>query len=136
MYHFSPDVYPFFILVVSQHYGLGGGDQRKIDTKSIVLDLEIWQQICKEPVISDIKKKLEDFVKKLQSAKETGRRCFFVALNMLRFCSSNLILSIDHMTNTTRNYATSNVFAVIKTKDSSIRLILTFEVKKIINKNI
>ena len=58
---------------MSQHYGVNGGDPKKLDSKHIVMDFEILQHLAKPTIISDIKSKLNLFVEQLQSARDTGK---------------------------------------------------------------
>ena len=62
----------FFFLVVSRHYGVNGGDPKRIDSKNIILDFQVIKQMTDSAFIETLKSKTEFFTKELIAHKEAS----------------------------------------------------------------
>jgi len=58
--------------VVSHHYGVNGGDRKRIDSKNIVLDFQVIRQMSDLAFIENLKSKTEFFMKELIAHKEAS----------------------------------------------------------------
>jgi hypothetical protein len=61
-----------FFLVVSRHYGVNGGDPKRIDSKNIILDFQVIKQMTDSAFIETLKSKTEFFTKELIAHKEAS----------------------------------------------------------------
>lgn len=60
-------------LEFTRQYGVNGGDLRKIDTRSILIDFDILEQMTDPEFITNLKAKSEQFVKELKAHKASGK---------------------------------------------------------------
>ena len=58
--------------MVSHHYGVNGGDRKRIDSKNIVLDFQVIRQMSDLTFIENLKSKTEFFMKELIARKEAS----------------------------------------------------------------
>jgi len=58
--------------VVSHHYGVNGGDRKRIDSKNIVLDFQVIRQMSDLTFIENLKSKTAFFMKELIAHKEAS----------------------------------------------------------------
>jgi hypothetical protein len=66
-----------FSLVISRHYGVNGADPKKIDTKSVIFDFDIFQQLTDPSFVTNLKEKTDSFLQKIiQHRQETGKHTF------------------------------------------------------------
>jgi hypothetical protein len=79
---------PAFFLVVSRQYGVNGGDPKKIDTKSIILDFDILEQMKDPSFIDNLKSKTALFIQELKTYKESGTHSFSLHLTFFLTTSS------------------------------------------------
>jgi hypothetical protein len=63
----------FFPLVLSRQYGVNGADPKRIDTKSVIIDFEIFQQMSDPSFIENLKEKTDSFLQQLVEHQNSGR---------------------------------------------------------------
>jgi hypothetical protein len=63
----------FFPLVISRQYGVNGANPKKIDTKSVIIDFEIFQQMSDPSFIKKLKENTDSFLQKLAEYQNSGR---------------------------------------------------------------
>ena len=125
MYSSNPNFFSF--LVISRHYGVNGADPKKIDTKSLIFDFDIFQQMTDPSFITNLKEKTDSFLKKLIEHRETGKKHLehSMELNIITY------FFVDMTSSTARCENTSSTVAVINTCDSNIKILLTLEVRNL-----
>jgi hypothetical protein len=60
-------------LVISRQYGVNGADPKRIDTKSVIIDFEIFQQMSDPAFIKNLKENTDSFLQKLAEHQNSGR---------------------------------------------------------------
>jgi hypothetical protein len=63
----------FFSLVISRQYGVNGAATKRLDTKSVIIDFEIFQQMSDPSFIKNLKEKTESFLQQLAEHQKSGR---------------------------------------------------------------
>jgi hypothetical protein len=53
---------------------VNGADPKKIDTRSVILDFDIFQQMTDPSFIANLKDKTDSFLQKLIEHRETGKK--------------------------------------------------------------
>jgi hypothetical protein len=59
-------------LVLSSYYGVNGGDLKKLDSKSLILDFTIMQEMANPSFLTNLKSKMDHFIQELIANKESG----------------------------------------------------------------
>jgi hypothetical protein len=67
-----------FSLVISRQYGVNGADPKKIDTKSVIIDFEIFQQMSDPSFIKNLKDNTDRFLQQLLEHQQTGKKPFTI----------------------------------------------------------
>jgi len=80
----------FFSSVISRNYGVNGADPKKIDTRSVILDFDIFQQMTDPSFVKNLKEKTDNFLQKLIEHRETGKK---IQNKKLKIKNSSEILS-------------------------------------------
>lgn len=62
-----------FVLVLQHQYGNNGRDTKKVDSKSIPLDFELFQQFANKEFIVQLTEYIDKFVDILNQAKKTTK---------------------------------------------------------------
>jgi len=58
--------------VLSRHYGVNGGDRKRIDSKNIILDFQVIKQMTDSVFVDTLKAKTEFFMKELLAHQEAS----------------------------------------------------------------
>jgi hypothetical protein len=66
----------FFSLVISRQYGVNGADPKKIDTKSVIIDFEIFQHMSDPSFIKNLKENTDSFLQQLAEHQNSGRTLY------------------------------------------------------------
>ena len=79
------DLTVWFFLVLSRHYGVNGGDRKRIDSKNIILDFQVIKQMTDSVFVDTLKSKTEFFMKELLAhQKASGENHQYLSRH---FCS-------------------------------------------------
>jgi hypothetical protein len=105
---------------------VNGADPKKIDTRSVILDFDIFQQMTDPSFIANLKDKTDSFLQKLIEHRETGKKNL---INTSGIQSQYNFFFVDMSSSTTRCENTSSTVAVINTCDRNIKILLTLEVR-------
>lgn len=62
----------FFCLVLYHLYGRDGRDSKKVDTKSIMFDMEMFQVLTRQDIIDDIRNNITTFVEAINNNQYPG----------------------------------------------------------------
>ena len=120
-------LHQFGFLVLSHHYGVNGGELKRLDTKSLIIDLELLQTIADTTFIDHIQKSLDSFLQALKNEEKLkGNNTFRSYLKKL--VSFKHMLFCVEMSSTSKTEVKSTVIFVINTADPSVDIVVTLEV--------
>lgn len=64
----------FFLQVFQHHYGQFGAERRKMDSHSLAIDFEIFQQMAENSFADSLQKAIDNFANQLIEKRQLGMK--------------------------------------------------------------
>lgn len=117
----------FLCLVFCHHYGRDGRDSKKVDTKSVAIDFELFQNISTPDFTTNLLNTIDQFVKELNQSQTKGNQTILIRFSFLSLCQNTIII-LDYSSNTVISDVKSTNIARIDTTDHAITIDISLEV--------